>query len=113
MPRPYSDDLRWRMVYQKPFYEKSYEEIALQLFVCPKTVYRTIRTFLNTGDVKPCRPGRPTGSITLFPHEEYIIMDCLLRTPQIQLHEIENHISNATGLHLAPGRCVELSTDLE
>ena len=69
MPRPYSHDLRWRMVYQMLFYEKSYEEIALQLFVCPKTVYRTIRTFLNTGDVKPCRLGRPTGSITLFPHE--------------------------------------------
>ena len=63
MPRPYSDDLRWRIVYQKLFYEKSYEEIALQLFVCPKTVYRTIRTILNTGDVKPCRLGRPTRSI--------------------------------------------------
>ena len=102
MPRPYSDDLRCRMVYQRLFYEKSYEEIALQVFVCPKTGYRTIRTFLNTGDVKPCRLGRPTGSITLFPHEEYIIMDCLLRTPQIQLHEIANHISNATGSAFGP-----------
>ena len=102
MPRPYSDDLRWKMVYQKLFYEKSYEEIALQLFVCPKTVYRTIRTFLNTGDVKPCRLGRPTLSITLFPHEEYIIMDCLLRTPQMQLHKIANHISNATGSAFGP-----------
>ena len=85
------------MVYQKLFFEKSYEEIALQLFVSPKTVYRTISTFLNTGDVKPCRLGRPTGSITLFPHGEYIIMDCLLRSPQMELHEIANHISNATG----------------
>jgi hypothetical protein len=82
--------------------KKLQEEIALQLFVCPKTVYRTIRTFLNTGDVKACRLGRPTGSITLFPHEEYIVMDCLLRTPQIQLHEIANHISNATGLAFGP-----------
>ncbi len=42
---------------------KSYHEIASQLF---------IRTFLNTGDVKACRLVRPTGSITLFPYEEYV-----------------------------------------
>ena len=86
----------------KTFFEKSYEKIALQLFVSPKTVYRTISTFLNTGDVKPCRLGRPTGSITLFPHEEYIIMDCLLRSLQMQLHEIANCISNATGSVFGP-----------
>ena len=48
IPRPYSaDDLRWRMVYQR-----RHKEIASQLLVCLKTVYRTI-TFLNSGDVKP------------------------------------------------------------
>ncbi len=91
MPRPYSDDLRWRMVYQRIFYQRSYDEIASQLFICPKTVYQTIRTSLNTGNVKPCRLGRPSGSVTLFEHEEYILMECILRTPQIQLHEIANH----------------------
>ena len=69
MPRPYSaHDLRWRMVYQRLFYQRRYKEIASQLFVCPKTVYRTI-TFLNSGDVKPYRLGRPTGSTSLFDHE--------------------------------------------
>ncbi len=102
MPKPYSDDLRWRMIYQRLFYERSYEEIASQLFVCPKTVYRTIRKFLNTSDVKSSPLGRPTGSVTLFPHEEYIIMDCILRTPQIQLHEIANHIFNVTGSAFGP-----------
>ena len=77
-------------------YQRSYDEIASQLFVCLKTVYRTIRTFLNMGDVKPCRLGRPSGSVTLFEHEEYILMECILQTPQIQLHEIANHIFNAT-----------------
>ena len=67
-----------------------------QLFVCPKTVYRTVSTFLTTGDVKSCCLGRPNGSTTLFSHAEYIIMDCLLQTPQIQLSEIANYITNAT-----------------
>ena len=75
MPRPYSDDLRWRMIFQRLFYERSFAEIASQLFVCPETVRRTVSTFLNTGDVKPCNIGRPTGSVSLIPHEEYIIMD--------------------------------------
>ena len=69
MPRPYSaDDLRWRMVYRRLFYQRRYKEIASQLFVCPKTVYRTI-TFLNSDDVKPYRLGRSTGSGSLFDHE--------------------------------------------
>ena len=73
MPRPYSDDLHWRMVYRRLFYQRRYKEIPSQLFACPKTVYRTI-TLLNSGDVKPYRLGRPTGSVNLFDHEEYIIM---------------------------------------
>ena len=36
IPRPYSDYLRWRKVYQRLSYLKSHEEIASQLFVCPK-----------------------------------------------------------------------------
>ena len=73
MPRPYSaHDLCWRMVYQRLFYQRRYKEIASQLFVCPKIVYRTI-TFLNSGDVKPIRlNGRPTRSASIFDHEESI-----------------------------------------
>jgi transposase len=90
------------MIYQRLFYGRSYEEIALQLFVSSRTVYRTVSTFMNTGDVKPCRLGRPSGSITLFPHEEYIIMDCILQTPEIQLNEIANHIVKTTGSAFGP-----------
>ena len=102
MPRPYSDDLRWRMVYQKLFFEKSYEKVHCNYLLVQRLCIGRLARFLNTGDVKPCRLGRPTGSITLFPHEEYIIMDCLLRSPQMQLHEIANYISNATGSAFGP-----------
>ena len=47
-------------------------EIASQLFVSTKTVYRTYQTFINTGDVKPCVAGRSNYTNTFFPHEEYI-----------------------------------------
>ena len=60
MPKPFSDDLRCRIIYQRLFYAKSYKETASQLFVSPRTVLMTVRTFLHTGDVKTCRIGRPT-----------------------------------------------------
>ncbi len=87
-----------------PLLAKSYNEIASQLFVSPRTVLKRVRTFLNTGDVKTCRLGRPTASISLFPYEEYVVVDCVLRKPQIQLYEIANFIFNATGLSL----CLEM-----
>ena len=72
MPRPYSaHDLRWRMIYQRLFYRRKYKKIVSQLFVCPKTVYRTI-TFLNSGDVTPYRLGRSTGSASLLDREESV-----------------------------------------
>ncbi len=46
--------------------------------------------------MKPCRLGRPTGSITLFPNEEYVVIDCVLRILTIQ-HKIANFNFNATG----------------
>ncbi len=97
MPRPYSEGLRWRQL----FYERSYPEIASQLFVYPETVCWTTLV-LNTGNVKPCNLDRPTGSVILVSHEEYIIMDCVLRTPQIQLNEIANQALNATGSAFGP-----------
>ena len=71
MPRPYSEDLRSRMIFQQLFCELSFTEIASQLLVCAETVRRTVSHYLNTGDVKPCNIGRPNGSVTLMPHEEY------------------------------------------
>ena len=47
--------------------------------------------------MKPCRLGRPTGSITLFTNEEYVVIDCVLRILTIQ-HKIANFNFNATGL---------------
>ena len=65
-------------------------------------MYRTI-TFLNSGDVKPIRLGRSTGSASLFDHEESIHNgDCILRTTRIRLHEIANYITSATGCSFRP-----------
>ncbi len=53
----YSNDLRWQMIFHRVFYQHTCKEIASQLFVSTKTVYRTYQTFINTGDVKPSTLG--------------------------------------------------------
>ena len=98
MPRPYwADDLRWRMVYRRLFYQRRYKEIASQLFVCPKTVYRTI-TFLNSDDVKPYRLGRPTGSASLFYHKESIHIGLYSSSTS----DTANYIISVTGSSFRP-----------
>ena len=97
MPRPFSEDLRWRMVFQRLFYARTFGEIAANLLVSPKTVQRTCNTFYMTGDVDHCCLGRPTQTTTLIPHEEYIIVESLLENPKIQLSEIAGRILTTTG----------------
>ena len=40
MAKPLSDDLRWRLIYQRLFYAKRYNDIASQLFVSARTVLK-------------------------------------------------------------------------
>ena len=47
------------MIFHRVFYSRTCQEIASQLLVSTKTVYRTYQTFINAGDVKLCVLGRP------------------------------------------------------
>ena len=88
MPKPYSDDLQWRLVWLKLFHGMSNIEISSTLFVSPKTVSRIYRLFVNTGNVTSTKVfGRPKGTTTLYDHEQ----------PTIRLKEIAYEIENTTG----------------
>ena len=92
MPKPYSDDLRWRLVWLKLFYGMSNIEIST-LFISPKTVSRIYRLFVNTDNVTSTKvPGRPKGTTTLYDDEELVICEMLLRQPMIHLKEIAYEI---------------------
>ena len=79
MPGAYSEDLRWRIISYKFLLMRSDEEIAFQLFVCPRTVQRICQKFVLTGNVAAERVGRPVGTTTLHRHEEYIIIEAILK----------------------------------
>ena len=63
---------------------------------------KSIHLFAKTRGGENCSGLGNEPSVTLFEHEEYILMECILQTPQIQLHEIANHIFNASGSAFSP-----------
>ena len=97
MPGAYSEDLRWRIIWYKFLLMRSDEEIAFQLFVCPRTVQRICQKFVLTGNVAAERVGRPVGTTTLHRHEEFIIIEAILKEPATRLHQLASTIQEQTG----------------
>ena len=88
MPRPYSNDLRWRAIWMVELLGYSVDEVAATLFMSPRTVELYISKCLNMGDVNSEKLGRPFNSFTMHPHVEFVIMEAILEQPDTTLAEI-------------------------
>ena len=85
--KAYSNDLHWRMVWQREILEYSYKDISMNLNVDLSTVWRVMKTFRETGCVN--KEG--------YPHErafhkltvslELTIIHLVLSCPGIYLSE--------------------------
>ena len=90
---PYSDDLRWRMIWQKEALGLSSSEVATRLGVDPTTVRRIIRKFKRTGNV-----GKEKYPVRLHPLRklslpiQFCIADLVLQRPGIYINELQHHI---------------------
>ena len=102
MPRAYSNDVRWRIVWQKLFFRRCNKKVAVDLFVSPKTVQRIFRRYLTTGDVLPSIIGRPKATTTMYQHEEFMLVDMILRKSTFQFVEIGGYeIERVFGRHFS------------
>ena len=97
MPRPYSEDLRWRAIWMKEFLRYSVDEVAAALYISPKTILRYVSKCLNSGEVKAETLGRPLNSFLMHPHVEFVIMEAVLDHPEKTLSEIAQNIYEQTG----------------
>lgn len=97
MPRPYSNDLRWRAIWMVELLGYSVDEVAATLFMSPRTVERYISKCLNTGDVNSEKLGRPFNSFAMHPHVEFVIMEAILEQPDTTLAEIAYNVFEQTG----------------
>ena len=75
---PYSDEIRWRMVYQYYGLELNYRQIAMNLNIDVSTVCRVIQKFETTGNVS--KKSHPQG------HDHHL--KCLTTTDEFVILEL-------------------------
>ena len=89
---PYSNDIRWRIVYEKEGLGFSNLKVARNFHIDVSTVKRVINKFRSTGSVQkstPCTRSSPKLTAVL----QYYIMDLVITNPGIYLHEIQAKVT--------------------
>lgn len=96
MPKSYSDDLRWRVVWQRRLQNKPVVRIAKDLYTSPRTVERWVKLFDTTGEVSP-KEYRHGPLTKLSEFEEITVLQSLLGNPGMYLHEVQRELLDITG----------------
>lgn len=96
MPKPLSDDLRWRVVWLRLLRGKTIGEIAESLFISSKSVQRYLRRYQVSSDVRPWlqRHG-PERQLCQF--EDLVLLEGVLRRPSVFLKELRRDVYCKTG----------------
>ena len=94
----YSEDLRWRIIYQVKALGKNYHEVALILNADVSTVRRISESFDRTGDVSPKpHPSTNPGTARLTDIDKFLILEVSVNKPGIYLREIQQYLHAQTG----------------
>lgn len=104
MPKSYSIDLHWRIVWAHLTQTLTLSEIADLFSVSKCTVRRYIHLFYQTGDVQLSDGGKHGPQKLLGDHEQLILLRMILTRPGIYLHELQ------TSLHEKFGVAISLPT---
>ena len=81
MPRPYSEDLRWCVIWLKEVLAYRVNEVAATLCVSQGTVERYVKKNFIFGEVTREVVGR-LNSMTMHSYVEFLIMEAVLPTSQ-------------------------------
>ena len=98
---PYSEDLRWRMVYQKIAMNLKVCEIAKNLNVHITTVYRVISRFLQTGSVAASKRYTKYNGCCFSEEQELFVIGLLYEHPAMYLDEIVSEVDNLLGIKVS------------
>ena len=97
----YSEDLRWRMIYQRVALRLSYEEIAKNLNVDPSTAWRTVSLFNETGYVTKKKYNSANLPRKLTDVVQFLLLQLILERPGIYLRELQAEVLSVMGLEVA------------
>ena len=85
----YSNDLRWKMIYQREGLCFPFHRIADNLNVDISTVKRICKIFKQTGNVNKKRYPKEKSSRKITKVVQFYILNLILSNPGIYLHEIQ------------------------
>lgn len=95
MPKGFSKDLRWRIIW-KHLQGKTLAEISSELYVSTRTIERYVYLFNTTGDISPkLQRHGPLPAMSEF--EEITLLEMLLNKPSMYLREVQQEILRTTG----------------
>ena len=88
----YSEDLRWRMVWQREALGYTYDQITTNLGVDKSTVQRTVQLFFNSGSV--CKRPYPKEKThrKLTQRVQLFILNLIMSDPAMYLDEIQKQV---------------------
>ena len=88
----YSDDLQWRMVWQREALGFTYSQIATNLGVDKSTAHRTVQLFLNTGSVCKRPYSNEKAFRKLIQPAQLFILRLVVDNPAMYLDEVQRQL---------------------
>ena len=88
----YSEDLRWRMVWQRQALGYTYQKVAENLGVDKSTVYRTLQLFESSGSVEKRKYPKENAFRKLTTPAQLLILNLVIQKPGIYLHEMQRSL---------------------
>ena len=99
---PYSEDLRWRMVWQREVQGLTLEKVAKNLCVDTSTVFRVLKQFNNNGTVNKKSYVSSNGPMKLTKSVQLTVLNLVLDNPGIYLWEIQQMLLSMFALDVSP-----------
>ncbi len=98
----YSEDLRWRMVWQRKAQGLTLDRVAANLCVDTSTVYRIVKQFETCGVVRKKPYSAQNTTVKLTKPVQLTILHLVLQKPGIYLWEIQQELRLMYGLDISP-----------
>ena len=99
---PYSEDIRWRVVWQKIGMGLKFRTIARNLSVSLGTVHNHFKRFEETGDVMAASKASRENLRALNSEQELLLVGLLYDNPALYLSEVCHIIQQTFGIEVSP-----------
>ncbi len=108
--KAYTNDLRWRIVYQRIGMHLPLEKIASNLNVSTSTAYRINARFRLTGSVDSEGPQKRRPDLRrLDEHSQLFVVGLVLGNPSLYLGEVCQKVLEVDGVNVSPSTICRLS----